>query len=147
MLGLEAQSDKIRNEKVFKDFLEVCQRCRILIHNGGVINRVYLDKCVASGIPRESLGKEGERVDISEKYAKRASARVFQVGYYLLHLYLQRSFPEDADLSYKSLLSDAHTFLENDLTKMSLRICDFAEYSAKNFDQDLKLRFAVNRAL
>lgn len=146
-LGLSNDVSKHKEDAIFKEFVEVCQRRHVLTHNGGIINQVYLDKCREVGLDLGKLPKLGERAEISRKYYKRAVARVYLTGFYLLHLFIQRALPQFKRRSYLNLLSTSHSFLELDLTKMARRVVEFAEVSSKAFDHDLRLKFGINRAL
>ena len=45
----------VKKSPFYRDFLEICQRRHLLIHNGGTVNSDYLDKCCEAGIKIEDL--------------------------------------------------------------------------------------------
>jgi hypothetical protein len=118
--NINAKSDV----KLISEFVEICQRRHLISHAGGIANRRYIEICNKAGCKGEYFLKQGERADISIKYLRRATARVFQVGYFLLQLIWQKivSSPEKPDLN---VLGCSHDFLENDLTKMAKRLAEF----------------------
>lgn len=137
----------VEKSPFFKDFIEVCQRRHLLIHNGGIVNSEYVRKCVEAGISRESLPRIGDQLDVDVEYLRRAAARVYLVGAFTMFLVAQRVYPSHNNVAYRMLLSASHDFLLAGMTKLAERIIDFAEYNSKNFDNDLKLKFAINKAL
>lgn len=146
-LELSKDVTKHKEDGVFKDFVEVCQRRHILTHNGGIVNSTYLAKCSEAGLDLNKLPKLGERADVTKQYLMRATARVYLTGFFLVHLFIQNVMKGYQRKSFGNLLSTSHTFLEEDLTKLALRVVDFAEISKKQFDHDMHLKFGINRAL
>lgn len=145
--GLTSVAEKITGEHVFIDFLEVCQRRHILIHNGGIVNELYRNRCRSAGVKEKDLLPMGEKISVDRAYMRKAVSRAYQTGLYIIHMYIQKSFPQQKKLSFSNLLNCSHDFLLNGHTKMCARVCDFAEYSKKHMEHDLQLMFAVNRAL
>lgn len=137
----------VKSSPFYRDFLEVCQRRHIFIHNGGVVNKEYIRKCVVAGFEESTLPKEGEVIYSDFGYLKSSAARVYLVGAFVLNLAFQKLYPKNVSVSFRSLLSASHDFLIADLTKMSERLIEFAENQSSKFDNDLKLKFAVNKAL
>jgi len=138
---------KVEDSPYFVDFVEVCLRRNLFVHNGGVVNQFHIDRCRKSGIPAEKTGKIGDSLPVNSEYLKSAAARVYLVGAFTISLVMQKLFSEHRSLAFKSLLSASHSFLEADMTKMAERIIDFAETEEKKFDHDLRLKFGINRAL
>jgi hypothetical protein len=143
---LEAKGT-FKSTETFRTFVETCQRRHILMHNGGLINDLYLKNCKEAGIKEDDLGRHGDLVEVDQKYIKRATARVYLTGYFMTHMIFQKSFPDSRQDAYKNLLSSSHSFLESGFTKMAWRVCEFAEFSKEKFSNELKLKFAVNKAL
>lgn len=138
---------EVSKSPFYIDFLEICQRRHLFIHNGGVVNKTYLERCKAAGVKVDSLPVEGALLHVDGDYVRSAAARVYLVGAFVISIVVQRVYPQYSDISYRSLLSASHDFLLADMTKMAERIIDFAEKRSVKFDNDLKLKFAVNRAL
>ncbi|PTA98889.1 MULTISPECIES: hypothetical protein [unclassified Sulfitobacter] len=137
----------VKKDSHYRDFLEVCQRRHLFIHAGGVVNKEYLENCISAGIPKDSLPKLGTQLDIDHEYLRSAAARVYVVGSYILHLVFQQVYRAHASKSYSALLSASHEFLLAELTKMAARIVEFAEFNKAKFDNDLRLKFGINKAL
>jgi hypothetical protein len=134
------------NDELRKEFFEICERRHLLIHNGGVVNKKYRDNCVKAGIAKSDIPEVGVKLDVSSHYLRRATARVYQVGFFILHMLWQKLFAQQIQISYLNLLSTSHSFLENDLTKMSSRVIEFAQFSDKKVDHLLKMFFVINKA-
>jgi hypothetical protein len=145
--SLEDNVGAFKKQETYKEFLEVCQRRHIMAHNGGVANEEYVNKCRSAGLKPEQHLAVNDQAVISARYLKRATARVYLNGFYMAQIFLQRSFPDAQKAAYSNLLSTSHDFLERDFTKMAMRVCDFAEHSKNNFEHELSLKFAVNKAL
>lgn len=131
----------------YRDFIEVCQRRHLFIHNGGIVNEDYRSKCIAAGINPDKIAKVGTHLSIDPNYLRSAAARVYLVGAFVLHLAFQNRYKENKKFSFRALLSASHDFLLSDLTKMAERVIDFAEFRSKEFDTETRLKFGINRAL
>lgn len=131
----------------FKEFLEVCQRRHLLIHNGGTVNADYLKNCIQAGIDKKSLPALGETLDVDSQYLRRSAARVYLIGAFTMYLVAQNVYPEHKVIAHRMLLSASHDFLHANMTKMAERLIEFAEHNSKTFDQDLRLKFGINKAL
>ncbi|WP_141104874.1 hypothetical protein [Thioclava sp. IC9] len=140
-------SSKVHSSHFYRDFLEVCQRRHLFIHNGGIVNEDYLEKCKGAGFKIEQLPKIGTALSIDPEYLRSSAARVYLVGAFIIHLVFQSIYSEKRQFSFRALLSASHEFLLSDLTKMAERIIDFAEFNSTKFDHDLRLKFGINRAL
>lgn len=138
---------RVLDDKIFKGFIEVCQRRHLIIHNGGLVNENYVQNCEKAKTPRERTLEINTEADVSEKYLKGAAARTYLTGFYIAHLYLQNCERGSPQNSYTSMLTAAHDFLLDGRTKMCRRICEFAMESRKKMSNDMVLRFAINQAL
>ncbi|WP_370267415.1 hypothetical protein [Nioella sp.] len=137
----------VQSSRFYQDFLEVCQRRHLFIHNGGIVTEDYIEKCKGAKFKVEQLPKVGAALSIDPEYLRSSAARVYLVGAFVLNLVFQSTYPGKRQFSFKALLSASHEFLLSDLTKMAERIIEFAEYNSAKFDQDLRLKFGINRAL
>lgn len=140
-------TDKIMENKYYRDFMECCQRRHLFVHNGGIVNKQYLENCVAAGFRSDNLPDIDSEASISPSYLQRASGRCFLNGLYILHMAVQKIGKKEQQESLSELLSASHEFLLNKQTKMCTRVIDFAEFNQKHMDSDVKLYFGVNRAL
>jgi hypothetical protein len=131
----------------FKEFLEICQRRHLLIHNGGTVNADYLKHCQEAGIEAKSLPALGQTLDVDSLYLRRSAARVYLIGAFTMYLVAQNKYPKHKTIAHRMLLSASHDFLHAGMTKMADRLIEFAEFNSKTFDQDLKLKFGINKAL
>lgn len=144
---LEKGATRFKNSELFREFMEVCQRRHIMVHNGGRVNRSYIDKCKKAGLNEADFLQLGEQASVSAKYLMRATARVFLTGYFVTQMLIQKMFPSQREACFYNALSVTHDFLERDFTKMAKRVCEFIEFSDKYFDHSLRLKFGINRAL
>ncbi|WP_299190877.1 hypothetical protein [uncultured Litoreibacter sp.] len=135
------------NSKLISDFTEICQRRHLLTHAGGIVNKRYLRICTESGCDPEELPNLGDKVKIDRKYIRRATARVFQVGFFSLHIIWQKLLPADLDNSCGQILTSSHDFLENDLTKMCRRLADFVLASKTKPKDQISAYMVINKAL
>jgi hypothetical protein len=146
-IGEKFKVNLTSDQKLVSEFIEICQRRHLLTHAGGFVNQRYLDICSQSGCKMTELPKLGERVAIDPKYLRRATARVFQIGYFTLNLIWQKLIPEDVEKSYSGVLTASHDFLENDLTKMCARLCDFILSAPRRPSERIHAYATVNKAL
>lgn len=119
--GVNLTSDRT----LIAEFVEICQRRHLIMHAGAKVNKRYLRICKEAGFPENQLPKEGEKISISRDYLRRSTARVFQVGFFTLHLLWQKLLG-NWERSDGVVLATSHDFLEADLTKMARRTADFA---------------------
>lgn len=123
------------NTSLVSSFVEVCQRRHLVSHAGSRANGRYRRICEEAGCRSEEMLSLDEKVSISRKYLRRATARVYQVGYFTLHLLWQKLL-EDYEESDGVVLSCSHDFLDNDLTKMARRLTEFSLGRKKNRPHD-----------
>lgn len=133
------------NPSLISEFSEVCQRRHLFTHAGGIVNRRYLEKCNETGV--KDIPEIGTRLGLDKKYLRRATARVFQVGFFTMHILWQKIKEEDSEKSLWQIVAASHDFLENDLTKMCRRICDFVIKSKTKKSRKLETYLAINKAL
>lgn len=137
----------VKSSPYYRDFLEICQRRHLIIHNGGIVNNDYIAKCRAAGFTLKDLPKVGTPLNIDPEYLRSAAARVYLVGSFIINLIFQARYDGNAHFSHRALLSASHEFLLSDLTKMAERVIEFAEVKSSAFDHDMRLKFGINRAL
>ncbi|WP_139210038.1 hypothetical protein [Palleronia pelagia] len=135
------------DKELIAEFTEACQRRHIIAHAGGIVNRRYIDNCVAAGCNPEDLPRIGEQVRITRKYLRRSVARIYQVGYFCLHLLWQKLLPRDLESSRSCVLSDSHEFLDAGLTKMARRLCVFGKNGPRSLTNRERSAFVINHAL
>ncbi|WP_408592869.1 hypothetical protein ACIPCF_15075 [Paracoccus marcusii] len=131
----------------YKDFMEACQRRHILAHNGGIVNEQYISKCGEYKIPPSQLASKGAKVDMTPEYLRRVTGRAFILGLFLIHMKVQKISENDRIASLESLLEVNHEFLVHEQTMMCVRVLDFAESRIDGVPANLRLCFAINRAL
>ena len=140
--GVNLTSDK----QMIGEFVEVFQRRHLLAHAGGVVNRKYLKVCTEHGCTEKTLPSLDERINVDRRYLRRATARVFMMGYFTLHILWQKVLPKQRDDSVRAILGASHDFLERDLTKMCERLCDFVLNSSKPVSARDTAYLAINKA-
>lgn len=146
LIGKKFSVNLVSNEAMIAEFLEICQRRHLLIHAGGIVNKRYLRICKEAGCKLDDLPKLGEKVAITRKYLRQATACVFQVGFFSLHILWQKLCSESRELSHSSILESSHDFLESDLTRMCGWLCDFALNSNKKPKEVHQAYFYINKA-
>ncbi|MBD2446645.1 hypothetical protein H6G76_05590 [Nostoc sp. FACHB-152] len=96
---------------------EICQRRNLFVHNGGVINKIYLNK-VAQPL-RQNL-EIGQKITVSQEYLDEAITR-FEKFFFLLSLELWKKLsPDDktrsdivSDITYKNLYNERWKIVES----------------------------------
>jgi hypothetical protein len=92
----------------FSRLVETVQRRHILVHNGGIVNKLYLAHVDPSLVDEYKL-TIGGRAEIDDQYLRRAIDRVHLAGLVILQICWRKWFPEQvkqADLS----LTEMHLF-------------------------------------
>ena len=123
-IGDKFSVNLISDASLLSEFIEVCQRRHIVMHAGGRANARYKRVCIEAGCKAGDMLDEGEVVVVSRAYLRRATARVYQIGYFTLHLIWQK-LTRDFRTSDQVNLETSHSFLERDLTKMARRVAEF----------------------
>lgn len=135
------------SDQIFIDFREICARRNIIVHNGAKVNQRYIDDCLHAGLKENWLPKIGDNVEIDPEYLRRATARIFYVGFYTLHMYWQKQGGNSIQRSIGNILGSAHSFLEQDLTKVCDKLCHFVLDKKKStLTQESKINFTINLA-
>lgn len=111
--------------KTLREFGEICERRNVVTHGRGVANKIYTSKLRELGIPENEIPKIGSELSIDPRYLKRSLARVFQMGFFTLHIVWQHLEPENSKKSVSSLIDASHDFLVAGYTKISGRISEF----------------------
>lgn len=136
-----------KGNPLISEFTEICQRRHLLTHAGGVVNKRYLKICSEAGCDMNALPKLGERVYVNSKYIRKATAQVFQVGFFTLHILWQKLHRNDYEKSSQAILTASHDFLENNLTKMTRRLVDFGLNGPTSPPARHQAYLTVNKAL
>ncbi|WP_170417913.1 hypothetical protein [Ruegeria atlantica] len=124
-IGDKFNVNLLSNEKLISEFVEVCQRRHLISHAGSRANKRYVRICRDAGCDEDKMLDLNEPVSITRKYLRRATARVYQVGFFTLHLLWQKLLQKPSE-SDAEIVSASHDFLERDLTKMARRVADFS---------------------
>jgi hypothetical protein len=135
------------DKKLISEFVEICQRRHLLMHAGGVVNKRYLRICSSAGCDLKLLPKLGDTVSVDKQYLRRATARVFQVGYFTIHLLWQKVLAKHLEDSVGALITASHDFLDTGLTKMGRRVCNFALNCPRKIEFRSEAYLRVNLAL
>ncbi|WP_147103655.1 hypothetical protein [Tateyamaria sp. syn59] len=141
--GVNLTSDKA----IISQFNEVCQRRHLIIHNGAVVNQRYLDSCGILGHKIDDLEPIGAELRVSAKYLRRATARLFLVGYFTAHILMQKVSPSIVPVSFSNIIENSHGFLTAGLTKMARRVCEFALASNADRPRVTDATLTINLAL
>ncbi|MBD2495337.1 hypothetical protein [Nostoc sp. FACHB-280] len=97
-----------------KYLIEICQRRNLFVHNGGIVNKIYLNK---SGFTNIGIG---EQINVSQEYLDEAIAR-FERFFFLVSLELWKKLaPDDkeranivSDITYKNLCNERWKIAES----------------------------------
>lgn len=130
------------DEKTIQEFAEICERRNMLTHANGRANRSYFSKLRKLGVPEDRIDPVGTELTIDFHYMRRSIARVFQMGYFTLHIVWQHLRPDERDLSTKILINDSHEFLKAGYTKVAQRICNFI-LNKKSSASELDRAYAI----
>ncbi len=134
------------NPEMISDFVEICQRRHIIAHAGGIVNRKYINICTEHGLTLGSLPKINSKINVSRRYLRKSTATIFQMGFFILHMIWQKVVPSHKTVSHGNILQVSHDFLENDLTKMCRRVCDFVLSSTSKLEGRTKAYLVINLA-
>lgn len=132
--------------ELISEFVEICQRRHLLAHAGGVVNKRYRKLCIDHGCDERNLPELNTEVKVDRQYLRRATARLFVLGFFTLHMLWQKLLPKHAEESRDLILSSSHDFLESDLTKMARRVCEFALKSNRHIQARTKAYLTINLA-
>jgi hypothetical protein len=135
------------NDDLILDFIEVCQRRNLLTHGMGIANRKYIENCRRKGKSSHEAMKREDKIVVDRRYLRKATSVIYQVGYFTLHLLWQKLLATHREDSYTYLLINSHDFLENDLTKMCSRVCNFALVSKEHMSDRTAASLTINSAL
>ncbi|MCK4711704.1 MAG: hypothetical protein KAT26_02360 [Marinosulfonomonas sp.] len=145
-IGKKFKVELFGDTQLIADFVEVCQRRHLISHAGSKVNKRYVRICAEADCNSDHMLKLHDSVNIDRTYLRRATARVYQVGYFTLHLLWQKllSEPKKSD---GSIVSCSHDFLENDLTKMARRLTQFSlSRKSKKPDNWMHACLVINEA-
>jgi hypothetical protein len=131
-------------EKYKNNIIEIFQRRNLIVHNDGVVNKIYLSRI--SKELQESEVKEGERLSVKDTYLNNAIDSIYLCGITLIQICWRKwgkETVEAADTVYAHLLYEAlqerQYNIINSLQDFSLKL----EFSS---DRDKRIVF-VNHAI
>ncbi|MGB0959588.1 MAG: hypothetical protein ACPGVK_04985 [Halocynthiibacter sp.] len=133
--------------KSIKEFGEICLRRNLHTHADGQVNSKYYDEMKNLGYVEADIPEIGTKLQIDQQYLKRSTARVFQMGYFSLHLIWQKLEPKQHEESLGQLIAHSHDFLINEYTKVASRICDFLLNKKSPANERHRATATINKAL
>ncbi|SEO35871.1 hypothetical protein SAMN04488103_1286 [Gemmobacter aquatilis] len=133
--------------KSLREFGEICERRNVITHGNGRVNRSYTSKLKELGYPASEIPEIGSELSISLRYLRRSLARVFQMGFFTLHIVWQHLEPEHCEQSVSTLVDAAHDFLVAGYTKISGRISEFILNEKSPANEKHKAYSIINLAL
>ena len=131
-----------------KEFVEITQRRNLFVHCNGKVSKQYIDNCANVGI--KGIAKEGEILEVDEKYFNNAFYVLYCVGIMLAQTIIRVLLDKD-----KIVLADIDSSLNNVIyeaifdEKYNIAIC-LSEYATssvvKHSCQKDVLYFVLNQA-
>lgn len=131
-----------------KEFIEITQRRNLFVHCNGKVSKQYIDNCANAGIER--IAKEGDILEVDEKYFNNAFYVLFCVGIMLAQTIIRVLLDKD-----KSVLADIDSSLNNVIYEaifdekynIAIYLSEFATSSVmKHSCQKDVLYFILNQA-
>lgn len=141
-LGVNLESDKA----MISEFVEVCQRRNLLVHGSGIVNKRYLRACDLAGYKHKDSKNLGDKLEIDRSYLRSATARVYLVGFFTLHIIWQKLIPRSTSDSIQAILEASHDLVDANLTKTCRKVCDFVLNSKSKISEKHRAFIALNRA-
>ena len=130
-LGIKANCSRI------KDFIEITERRNIIVHNGGIVNKQYLQTCKKYDIKIDTKIKDGSLIIVTDDYFEQAFACVFELGLRIGQSSVRRLFPEKLDDADTSLINAiGFPILESENWELSKIIFEFAKDIPLKFISD-----------
>jgi hypothetical protein len=133
-----------RRDEYVKDFLEICERRNVLVHNDGIANSTYLDNCRKYEID-QSL-RIGERLQITTKYLDSAIETVQELKLKLCQYVWRKLAPEQHELADSTLNEVCIQLLHSNQPKVAAKVLHYALKETKKRECPTRLMMLVNYA-
>jgi hypothetical protein len=138
-IDLKPLSDDCRDE-----LIEIDQRRNLLVHNDGIVNKIYLTRTPESRL-RDKKVEIGCQLSVSHKYLSRAIETVHLFGFILIQLCWRHWIKDEQDeadkvfieLTYDSLVQGKYDFVK--------RLAGFAPIA--RVSKAIARRIAINHAI
>ena len=105
--------------------VETIQRRHILVHNGGVVNKLYLDR-VSDELIGEYGIAENQEIDVTSEYLRRAIDRIHLVGIVLIHLCWRKWVQSELAMADEDLNEHIFYAIERGRYKLAQNMGGFA---------------------
>lgn len=139
--GIKFNFDKT----VWANFIELTERRNLFVHQGGIVNKRYIDTCKKYGIKVGS--KIGEELDLNPRYFLTALATIHLVGTQLGQSVWRKLKPSALKEADEFLLEVEVDLLNRNKNGVANKICDFANSLTTYFSEETKFMFLINKAL
>lgn len=131
-------------------FIELAERRNIFVHNGGIVNRYYIEKCKKIGYPLPKELKTGFMLDVPEEYFKKAVQCLFELGVHIGFPLACRIYPDKLDTIHNSLINNVgFPLLLSENWEIARRVFSFVLSWPSKFmpNEGIKRIYIINNAL
>jgi len=96
----------IENFDKLIDFIEITERRNLIVHNGGIVNKHYIQICKNKNIPINNKIKIGDILSVNDEYFEKSFHCFFELGLRIGQSSVRRLFPECLDNADTSLINE-----------------------------------------
>ena len=137
----------IKSTEDYRVFMEGCARRNIIIHNGGIVNKRYIESCKMHKAHENLIAPLGSRVEISNDYLKRVAKAAYVIGQRIIHSLIHRLKKSDRTSSCAVLLTFSHEMLATQNPDVAKSIISVARKCEKDLSEETIAKFKVNTIL
>jgi hypothetical protein len=116
-LKVNTEDDNIRR------FLEICERCNLFTHAGGIVNAKYVTKCQSYGV--DTAVEHGTELGVSAAYYSECVSTVSEICIKLCQYIWRKLKPSDRDAADVSLNEAAFSLIRSRQYRLAERILDY----------------------
>ena len=128
------------------DFFELCERRNIITHNGGRINKIYLENCAKYGLDTGQLD-EGAAVATDAAYVFQAVNCVVEMATKISQVVWRKVDPATQERAEKTMNHITYELIKRERYELANRLFDFCRNDFKKWASDpYRLQNIVNHA-
>jgi len=131
----------------FPVFIELTERRNLFVHTDGVVSSQYLSVCRQHKCALDAEVREGQRLDVPQKYFDAAHACVYEIGVKLGHVLWRKLFPGEREAADDAFISLTYDLVDHGNYELATRLLDFACQDFRKFHSEAtQTILTVNRA-
>ncbi|MEQ8296952.1 MAG: hypothetical protein RIB55_10755 [Nitratireductor sp.] len=132
-------------EKLYADFVEICERRNLFVHTGGYVTEQYLEKCRDAGYDVGGT-KVGIRLEAKSSYFKNSVETIIEIAVQLVHVVWQKVDRNGKEAS-KALINITFNLIRDEKYDLSIRILEFVlNNKSSNMDDATRKMHVINCA-